>query len=165
MRLTGTGQLLLVHTLTDGGDFFFPCTYGYACTVRKAQGASLDMGALFFDHCYPPDRGYGYVAASRFKSRQHLYHYGPLRRTDWLAVGRGDDPNEQTTRSAESESDDEDEPKPWELDSDSDVAGSSDFSSTGSFEESSMPVDGLPGASDGFSEFDAYKEFGLASLD
>ena len=40
MRLTGTGQLLLVHTITDGGDVFSPCTYGYACTVRKAQAAT-----------------------------------------------------------------------------------------------------------------------------
>ena len=165
MRLTGTGQLLLVHTLTDGGDVFFPCTYGYACTVRKAQGASLDMGCLYFDRCYPPDRGYGYVAASRFKSREHLYHYGVLRRTDWLAVGRGDDPGEQTTRSVESESDDDDDPKPWEVESDSDADGSSDYSSTGSADENSMPVDGLPGAGGGFSEFDAYKEFGLASLE
>ena len=64
MRLTGTGQLLLVHTITDGGDVFFPCTYGYACTVRKAQGASLDMSCLHFDHCSTPARGYSYVAAS-----------------------------------------------------------------------------------------------------
>ena len=166
MRLSGTGQLLLVHTITDGGDVFFPCTYGYACAVRKTQGASLDMGCLYFDHCYPPDRGYGYVAASRFKSREHLCRYGSLRRTDWLAVGRGDDPSEQTIRGPESEDEDEDfEPKPWELESGSDADGSSDFSSTGSVEENSVPVDGLPGASGGFSECDAYKEFGLASLE
>ena len=65
----------------------------------------------------------------------------------------------------ESESEDDDDLKPWEVDSDSDADGSSDFSSTGSVEENSMPLDGLPGASGGFSEFDAYKEFGLASLD
>ena len=35
-------------------------------------------------------RGYGYVAASRFKSKEGLFHYGKIRRTDWLPVGEGD---------------------------------------------------------------------------
>ena len=32
-------------------------------------------------------RGYGYVAASRFKQRSGVYLYGHLRRTDFLPVG------------------------------------------------------------------------------
>ena len=32
-------------------------------------------------------RGYGYVAASRFKKRSGCYLYGKLRRTDFLPVG------------------------------------------------------------------------------
>ena len=32
-------------------------------------------------------RGYGYVAASRFKFRSGCYLYGKLRRTDFLPVG------------------------------------------------------------------------------
>jgi hypothetical protein len=64
LRLT-TGVLLLVHPVTVGEDIFLPCAYGYATTIRKAQGQSLDLGCLYFNHCYPPDRGYGYVGASR----------------------------------------------------------------------------------------------------
>ena len=115
--LNGTKNRILVHPITDGGDYFLPCTYGYATTIRRAQGSSLLLGALYFDHCYPPERGYGYVGASRFKLAQHLYHFGAIRRTDWLPVSmKQDDPDEQTRRSAQSESDEE-EPKPWELDS------------------------------------------------
>ena len=46
----------------------------------------MDLGALFFDHCYPPECGYGYVAASRFRSAGGLYLYGRIRRTDFLPV-------------------------------------------------------------------------------
>ena len=34
----------------------------------------------------PPDRGYGYVAASRFRSKAGVYLFGKVRRTDWLPV-------------------------------------------------------------------------------
>ena len=44
---------------------FLPCVYGYATTIRRAQGASLDQGCLYFDQtgCKKkhPGRGYGYV--------------------------------------------------------------------------------------------------------
>ena len=81
---------------------FLPAVYGYATTIRRAQGTSLVHGALFFDHCYPPERGYGYVGASRFRSKRGLYHYGKIRRTDWLPVGEELD-SEQLVRSLESE--------------------------------------------------------------
>ena len=64
-----TGRLVLLHPTNDGGKIFLPCAYGYATTIRKVQGASLDAVVLFFDHCYPPDRGYGYVGASRARSK------------------------------------------------------------------------------------------------
>ena len=87
VRLT-TGNLVLLHPVSAGDDsFFLPCTYGYASTIRRAQGSSLSMGCLYFDHCYPPERRYGYVGASRFRTRAGIYHFGKLRRTDWLPVG------------------------------------------------------------------------------
>ena len=102
MKLT-TGNMVLVHPIrSDDSDFhFLPCVYGYATTIRRAQGSSLDMGCVYFDHCYPPERGYGYVAASRFRSKDKIYHFGKIRRTDWLPVG-GDESQEQTVRGDES---------------------------------------------------------------
>ena len=41
---------------------------------------------MWFDHCYPAERGYGYVAVSRFKSKAGIYLFGKVRRTDWLPV-------------------------------------------------------------------------------
>ena len=130
--LEGTKQRLLVHAISDGGVEFLPCTYGYATTIRRAQGSSLTLGALYFDHSYPPERGYGYVGTSRFRRAEHIYHFGFIRRTDWLPVSmKQDDPEEQTIRTAQSESDDEYCPRPWELDTESDSEASSDFYSEG----------------------------------
>jgi len=60
VKLT-TGAMVLVHPIRIGDDFFLPCCYGYATTIRRAQGSSLHLGALYFDHSYPADPGYGYV--------------------------------------------------------------------------------------------------------
>ena len=129
VTLTGTKQRLLVHPITDGGDYFLPCTYGYATTIRRAQGSSLGLGALYFDHCYPPERGYGYVGSSRFRVAERIYHFGCIRRTDWLPVSMNqDDPDEQTMRSAQSESDDEHGPGPRDCDSESNISTASDSS-------------------------------------
>ena len=98
-----SGKLVLLHPVTDGEQTFLPCAYGYATTIRKAQGASLDGVILYFDHAYPPDRGYGYVGASRARTRAGLFHYGRLRRTDWLPVN-GDEATEQVARGYDSES-------------------------------------------------------------
>ena len=55
--------------MEEEGQLFLPCCYGYATTVRKAQGASLDQGCIFFDQKRrAAGRGYGYVAVSRFKA-------------------------------------------------------------------------------------------------
>ena len=102
------GRLLLLHPIVQGEDTFLPCSYGYATTIRKAQGASLPCVILFFDHCYPPDRGYGYVGASRSQTKDGLYLFGRLRRSDWLPVGDPSD-YEQLVRGSESLSDDSEE--------------------------------------------------------
>ena len=101
--LLTTGVLLLVHPMTekiDGVNYtFLPCTYGYATTIRRAQGSTEDSGCLYFDHCYPPDPGYGYVAASRFRTQLHLYLYGKIRRTDWIPVDVDQDDAQLTLES------------------------------------------------------------------
>ena len=118
VKLT-TGCMVLVHPMRDQGEaHFLPCSYGYATTIRRAQGASLDSGCLFFDHCYPPEEGYGYVGASRFKSVQHMFHYDKLRVTDWIPVAGH---AYRHVRSAQSEaSSDDEQDRENELDYDSD---------------------------------------------
>ena len=97
MRLA-TGTMVLVRPIVQKKRLFLPCTYGYATTIRRAQGATLTHGCIWFNHCYPPERGYGYVAASRFRAKSGIYLYGAIRATDWLPVG-GDEPYEDTKRS------------------------------------------------------------------
>ena len=63
VKLT-TGNLVLCHPVCAGDRTFLPCTYGYATTIRRAQGSSLHLGALYFDHSWPPMRGYGSVRAA-----------------------------------------------------------------------------------------------------
>ena len=52
-----------------------------------------------------PERGIGYVAASRFRTSDHLYYYKGIRTTDWLPVGY--QPGEVLQRSAESDFEDD----------------------------------------------------------
>ena len=82
---------------------FLPCTYGYATTIRRAQGASLHHVCLYFDAPFPPDRGYGYVGASRCRSAAGLYYFKRLRRTDWLPIRKFVDPDEESDRGPASE--------------------------------------------------------------
>ena len=91
---------------------FLPCTYGYATTIRRAQGASLDYVCLFFDAKFPPDRGYGYVGASRCRTAAGLYYFKRLRRTDWLPIGDGDS-DEQEERGSASDADSVDPYDGW----------------------------------------------------
>ena len=52
----------------------------------------MDMGCIYFDQKKrAAGRGYGYVAVSRFKSREGCFLYGKLRQTDFLPVGEGTD--------------------------------------------------------------------------
>ena len=79
-------------------------SYGYATTMRRAQGATLHNVGLVFDR-RKPDRGYAYVGASRAKTRDSVYYIGTTRRTDWLPVGAPKD-SEQLEPSAMSETSD-----------------------------------------------------------
>ena len=99
-----SGTRILLHPISVNGTAVLPCAYGYATTIRKAQGASLVAGALFFDHSYPAERGYGYVGASRFKTQAGLHYFGSIRRSDWLPRRERD--GQQVDRSIESESED-----------------------------------------------------------
>ena len=84
---------------------YLPCTYGYATTIRRAQGASLDYVCLYFDAPFPPDRGYGYVGASRCRSAAGLYYFKRLRRNDWLPIRKVVDPDEESDRGEVSNAD------------------------------------------------------------
>ena len=108
-KLLGSGNYVLVHPMEEGGERFLLCCYGYATTIRRAQGASLSLGCIYFDqkyHC--AGRGYGYVAASRFRTRGGCYLYGHMRRTDFLPVG-GEAGDEVLERGYDSLSDDDEE--------------------------------------------------------
>ncbi len=108
---TFCGRMVLVHRIVRKGVSFTPCTYGYATTIRRAQGVTLRCGCIYFDHCYPAPAGYAYVAVSRFRSREGVYYFGrvlhvflvslcfrravlfclyaalQVRRSDWIPVG------------------------------------------------------------------------------
>ena len=87
-RLIGSGNLVLVHPIRDKGATFLPCCYGYATTIRRAQGADLHHGCVYMDQMKRvASRGYAYVACSRFKSRSGCHLYGSLRVSDFLPVG------------------------------------------------------------------------------
>ena len=92
--------------MEEGGHRFLPCCYGYATTIRRAQGASLSMGCIYFDQHRAAGRGYGYVATSRFRTRGGCCLYGHMRRTDFLPVG-GDADTEVVERGYDSLSDDD----------------------------------------------------------
>ena len=95
--------------MEEGGERFLPCCYGYATTIRRAQGASLSMGCIYFDQKYRvAGRGYGYVAASRFRTRGGCFLYGHKRRTDFLPVG-GEGADEVLERGYDSLSDDDED--------------------------------------------------------
>ena len=106
---TDSDVRVLVHRVSFGGVLFMPTSYGYAMTIRRAQGSTLDMVGLWFDHSYPADRGYAYVGASRVRRARDLHLVGKLRRTDWLPVGNDPNGGEQLHRGSDSDSTDEDE--------------------------------------------------------
>ena len=105
--------------MEEGGERFLPCCYGYATTIRRAQGADLHHGCMYFDQPMPAGRGYGYVAASRFKTRGGCFIYGKLRRTDFLPVGLPK-PDEVLERGYESIDSDDDDGKGLEYAFDAD---------------------------------------------
>ena len=52
-RLVGTGNMVLVHPMEEEGARFLPCCYGYATTIRRAQGADLYYGCIYMDFTSP----------------------------------------------------------------------------------------------------------------
>ena len=46
-KLMGTGNYVLVHPMEEGDKNKLPCCYGYATTIRRAQGATLSMQFIF----------------------------------------------------------------------------------------------------------------------
>ena len=82
---TDANVLLLVHPIKQNGRKFMPVTYGYATTIRRAQGATLELVGVCFDRRLA-DHGYGYVAVSRARRRTDVYLIGSIRRTDWRPV-------------------------------------------------------------------------------
>ena len=140
-RLT-TGSMILVYPVSAGRadtmHEYLPCAYGYATTIRRAQGASLDYVCLYFDAPFPPDRGYGYVGASRCRSAAGLYYFKRLRRTDWLPIRKFVDPDEDSERGEVSDADS------GESDDGTCSDGASDCSSLrsdGHLSESEMDID------------------------
>ena len=85
-------KCILVYPITVKGRKYLPVAYGYATTMRRAQGATMEAIGLLFDRRVP-DRGYAYVGTSRAKSSCMVFHLGGLRQTDWLPVGGN--PNEE----------------------------------------------------------------------
>ena len=94
------GIPILVHPVTQKGRKFLPVTYGWATTMRRAQGATLEKVGLWFDRKLP-DRGYAYVGLSRAKRRADVFLMGKIRRTDWRPVGGEGRPGEQTELSGD----------------------------------------------------------------
>lgn len=126
---TDRGVLLMVHPIAQDGRVFMPCSYGYAMTIRRAQGSTLGLVALCFDQRhYPAEKGYAYVGASRVRRAEDLFYFGKLRTSDWTACGM-----EKAERSWVSESDDSDVQTDggWEgnNESDSDERSSNRFGS------------------------------------
>ncbi|CAE7285846.1 Usp17le [Symbiodinium sp. KB8] len=126
---------VLVYPIMVRGQKYLPATYGYATTMRRAQGATLDDVALHFDRKMP-DRGYAYVGVSRVKTRSNVFLLGKIRRTDWLPVG-GPMDGEQTWPSGMSDSTDGEEPESSDMESSSVQDPSSD--DFGAFDEIDEP--------------------------
>ena len=104
---TARGVRFLVYPITYNKATFVPFCYGYAMTIRRAQGSTLALVGLWFNHKYPADRGYGYVGGSRVRFAEDLALVGKLRCTDWLPVGEEQEA-ERTQRGSSSESDHKD---------------------------------------------------------
>ena len=103
-KLVASGNMILVHPIYDQRLTFLPCCYGYATTIRRAQGASFTSGCVWFDARAPAGLGYAYVAISRFRSRAGCHLFGSLRSSDFQPVGT----EVVVDRSAQSEVDSDD---------------------------------------------------------
>ena len=178
-RLT-TGTMILVHPVSKGRadnmHEFLPCTYGYATTIRRAQGASLDYVCLYFDAKFPPDPGYGYVGASRCRNAKGLFYFNRIRRTDWLPVGGGHSDEERERGDVSDASDDYDDREASDCDSDCNrLRSDGELSESGTdYDEDGFPIieetpdlgdEGGFVATDGQSEpLDAYADLSAESI-
>ena len=109
VSLIGSKVLVLVSPIVEDDTVFLPCTYGWATTIRRAQGSTLQHGVVYFNQkYYSAARGYGYVAVSRFRARSGVSLFGKLRRTDFLPV-KEETSDEVLLRSELSESDGSDD--------------------------------------------------------
>ena len=125
---------ILVHPITLRGRKYLPVSYGWATTIRRAQGATLNKIALWFDRRVA-DKGYAYVGLSRARKATDVYLIGKIRRTDWRAVGTN---NEQlqpshlsdTTETGESRSADDFEETDEDFDDSTFDDSTNDFPAT-----------------------------------
>ena len=109
---TDRGIMLIVHPIARDGQVFMPCSYGYAMTIRRAQGSTLPLVVLCFDQkTYPADCGYAYVGASRVRRGADLFYFGRMRTSDWTPCGleKLDRSWESQSRGSDSELDDTEE--------------------------------------------------------
>ena len=86
---------------------------------------------LHFDAKFPPDRGYGYVGASRCRSAAGLFYFKKLRRTDWLPIRTTADSDEESERGDFSEAESADPYDGWCGDGGDDESCNSDLRSDG----------------------------------
>ena len=70
--LTATGHRLAITSSPDeklGNMRYFPMRYGYASTIMKFAGATLDRVCIWLDRPYVP--GAAYTAMSRVRMQEH----------------------------------------------------------------------------------------------
>ena len=116
LLITMLSIMLVVHPVAQDGKIFMPCGYGYAMTIRRAQGSTLGLVAICFDQPhYPAEKAYAYVAVSRVRYAADVFYFGKVRTSDWtpngmVAVARGID--------SESDSSDGEGERTWDDDDD-----------------------------------------------
>lgn len=83
---TDTGKRLLVHPMTDPGTkvVYFPVRLGYATTLHKVQGATLDHITVWLDMPYWPAAAY--VALSRVEYDDNWRFVGDMRPEHFLPM-------------------------------------------------------------------------------
>ena len=85
LSLTSAGIIMQLGSRIDclhrrsqwSGDILqvgFDVSLGYACTVHKAEGATLDSCCIVFENFSPP--GWGYTAVTRVRQKSHLRTIG-----------------------------------------------------------------------------------------
>ena len=74
MRVFGTGNQVLVYPMEEDGARFLPCCNGYATTIRRAQGASLELGCIWFNQKkFASGSSYGLLRSTSSISYHYIY--------------------------------------------------------------------------------------------